>query len=51
MKIYETKTYTNLSFIISIIINLADPRKPCEIQHSHIILFNDIIENFRNSNE
>ena len=46
--IYEIKTYTNLSFIISIIVN---PRKPCEIQHSHIILRNDIIENFRNSNE
>ena len=46
--IYEIKTYTNLSFIISIIVN---PRKPCEIQHSHIILLNDIIENFRNSNE
>lgn len=46
-RIYEIKTYTNLPFILSIIINLVF-RKLCEIEHSHI---NDIIENIRNSNE
>ena len=47
--IYEIKTYTNLSFIISIVINLVPSKAMRNPPQSY--LFNDIIENFRNSNE